>query len=162
MHFTDDSLLDPVALLITVGGALAVTRATFSREAILGAWSRLQEALGGGSTEEVEAERVVATFKRLARIQRVEGARALDRAAEQESDPFLRQAVQEFLSVQWRAGALQGRQEQEAFFVRADRATMTQDDIDNRRLIVEIGVAPVKPAEFVMFRIARTTADSKR
>jgi phage tail sheath protein FI len=37
---------------------------------------------------------------------------------------------------------------------------MTQDDIDNGRLICIIGVAPVKPAEFVIFRLAQSTADS--
>ena len=37
---------------------------------------------------------------------------------------------------------------------------MTQDDIDNGRLIVEIGISPVKPAEFVVFRIGQWTADA--
>jgi phage tail sheath protein FI len=48
-----------------------------------------------------------------------------------------------------------GSTEDEAFFVKCDRTTMTQDDIDNGRLIVVVGVAPVKPAEFVIFRIAQ-------
>ncbi len=42
-----------------------------------------------------------------------------------------------------------------SFFVKCDRSTMTQDDIDNGRLICIIGIAPVKPAEFVIFRIAQ-------
>jgi phage tail sheath protein FI len=45
----------------------------------------------------------------------------------------------------------------EAFFVKCDRTTMTQDDIDNGRLICLIGIAPVKPAEFVIFRISQKT-----
>ena len=45
-----------------------------------------------------------------------------------------------------------------AFFVRCDRTTMTQADIDAGRLICHIGVAPVKPAEFVIFRIQLNTA----
>ena len=49
----------------------------------------------------------------------------------------------------------------EAFFVRSDRTTMTQDDIDNGRLIMLIGVAPVKPAEFVIFRIAQVAKGSE-
>lgn len=53
----------------------------------------------------------------------------------------------------WRLGALFGRTEQEAFFITCDRTTMTQDDILNGRLICEIGIAPVRPAEFVIFRI---------
>jgi phage tail sheath protein FI len=50
----------------------------------------------------------------------------------------------------------------DAFFVKVDRTTMTQDDIDNGRLICLIGIAPVKPAEFVIFRIGQWTADAKR
>ena len=43
----------------------------------------------------------------------------------------------------------------EAFFVKCDRTTMTQNDIDSGRLIVVIGVAPARPAEFVILRIAQ-------
>lgn len=62
-----------------------------------------------------------------------------------------------FLRTVWRNGALMGSREDEAFFVRCDRTTMTQDDIDNGRLICLIGVAPVKPAEFVIFQITQKT-----
>ena len=48
----------------------------------------------------------------------------------------------------------------EAFFVNIGRDTMSQDDIDNGRLVCVIGVAPVKPAEFVIFRISQKTSDS--
>ncbi len=48
-----------------------------------------------------------------------------------------------------------GTTPEEAFFIKCDRSTMTQDDIDNGRLICIIGIAPVKPAEFVRFRIAQ-------
>ena len=47
-----------------------------------------------------------------------------------------------------------------AFFVKYDRTTMTQDDIDNGRLICLIGIAPVKPGEFVIFRITQKTAEA--
>ena len=50
---------------------------------------------------------------------------------------------------------------QEAFFVRCDRTTMTQADIDNGSLIMLIGIAPVKPAEFVIFRIGQWTGGSE-
>lgn len=73
----------------------------------------------------------------------------------------VKQSVTQFLTTQWRAGALMGTTPEEAFFVRVDRSTMTQDDIDNGRLIVLIGVAPTKPAEFVIFRIAQFTAGSE-
>jgi phage tail sheath protein FI len=59
--------------------------------------------------------------------------------------------------MQWRAGALQGRTECDAFFVKCDASTMTQDDILNGRLICAVGVAPLRPAEFVMFRIFQRT-----
>jgi phage tail sheath protein FI len=72
----------------------------------------------------------------------------------------VRGTVSEFLTRVWRDGALMGATAEQAFFVKADRSTMTQDDIDNGRLIVLIGVAPVKPAEFVIFRIAQYTGGS--
>ena len=74
----------------------------------------------------------------------------------------VRAAVEQFLLDQWRAGALQGPRPQDAFFVRCDRGTMTQADIDAGRLICEIGVAPVRPAEFVIFRIGQWTAEAQR
>ena len=67
-----------------------------------------------------------------------------------------------FLRTQWRLGALLGRKEEEAFFITCDRTTMTQDDILNGRLICEIGIAPVRPAEFVIFRIFQHTAEAQR
>lgn len=65
------------------------------------------------------------------------------------------QTITQFLTSVWKSGALMGATPEEAFFVKCDRTTMTQSDIDNGRLIVLIGVAPVKPAEFVIFRIAQ-------
>jgi phage tail sheath protein FI len=56
---------------------------------------------------------------------------------------------------------LQGATVDEAFFVRCGLDTMTQDDLDNGRLIGEIGIAPVKPAEFVTFRIRQNTRPSQ-
>lgn len=63
--------------------------------------------------------------------------------------------ITQFLTDVWRSGALMGTTAEEAFFVKCDRSTMTQNDIDNGRLIVLIGVAPTKPAEFVIFRLAQ-------
>lgn len=65
----------------------------------------------------------------------------------------VRDTIRLFLRAQWRSGALLGAKEEEAFFITCDPSTMTQDDIVNGRLICEIGVAPVRPAEFVIFRI---------
>jgi phage tail sheath protein FI len=69
------------------------------------------------------------------------------------------QAVTNFLDTVWRTGALEGVKQEEAFFVRCDRSTMTEDDIANGRLIVQIGIAPVKPAEFVIFRFRQKTRE---
>jgi len=71
----------------------------------------------------------------------------------------IRKVISDFLVTVWRTGALAGLIADEAFFVKADRTTMTQDDIDNGRLICIIGVAPARPAEFVIFRITRFTAE---
>ena len=71
----------------------------------------------------------------------------------------VRQTITNFLTTVWRSGALQGGKADEAFFVKCDHTTMTQDDIDNGRLICQIGIAPVKPAEFVIFRIQQKTLD---
>ncbi|MEW6572484.1 MAG: phage tail sheath family protein [Bacillota bacterium] len=73
----------------------------------------------------------------------------------------VRQSITEFLTRVWKDGALMGTTPEEAFFVKCDRTTMTQDDIDNGRLICIIGVAPVKPAEFVIFRIAQWQGGSE-
>jgi phage tail sheath protein FI len=71
----------------------------------------------------------------------------------------VRQSVTRFLLMQWRLGALQGSTAAEAFFVACDRSTMSQAEIDAGQLICEIGIAPVKPAEFVIFRIQQKTLD---
>ena len=70
----------------------------------------------------------------------------------------VRYAIVAFLETVWRNGALEGAEADQAFFVICDRSTMTQADIDNGRLICAIGVAPVKPAEFVIIRIGMKTA----
>lgn len=66
--------------------------------------------------------------------------------------------IEAFLATCWRDGALAGSSPDQAFFVECGPTTMTQDDIDNGRLICQIGIAPVKPAEFVIFRITQKTA----
>jgi phage tail sheath protein FI len=72
------------------------------------------------------------------------------------------QTIKDFLLVTWKSGALMGTKPEEAYFVRCDRTTMTQNDLDNGRLICLIGVAPTYPAEFVIFRIGQWTADAKQ
>jgi phage tail sheath protein FI len=74
----------------------------------------------------------------------------------------VKDTVRLFLRAQWRGGALFGKTEDEAFFITCDRTTMTQDDVLNGRLVCEIGIAPVRPAEFVIFRVFQHTAESQR
>jgi uncharacterized protein len=73
----------------------------------------------------------------------------------------IRETVSAFLYNEWVGGALLGSTQEEAYFVRCDRSTMTQADLDNGRLICLVGVAALKPAEFVIFRIGQKTADAK-
>ena len=72
----------------------------------------------------------------------------------------VRTAISNFLVTVWRTGALSGATSEEAFFVKCDRTTMTQGDIDSGRLISMIGVAPTRPAEFVIFRIGQKTMEA--
>ncbi len=67
--------------------------------------------------------------------------------------------INSFLRDMYRSGALVGSSEDEAFFVNIGRDTMTQQDIQNGRLICVIGVAPSRPAEFVIFRITQYMKD---
>lgn len=72
----------------------------------------------------------------------------------------VKRSLENFLTGVWRDGALVGNSPSDAYFVKIDSTTMTQDDIDNGRLICLIGVSPVKPAEFVIFRFTQFTAES--
>ena len=83
---------------------------------------------------------------------------------EPNADPLwakIRGTIIHFLISEWRSGALMGGRAEEAYFVRCDRSTMTQNDIDSGRLVVEVGVAPIKPAEFVILRFKLLTAEAR-
>ncbi|MFF7384791.1 phage tail sheath family protein [Streptomyces griseoluteus] len=67
----------------------------------------------------------------------------------------IRRNVSAFLTEEWRRGALFGRTAAEAFYVKCDRDNNPQESIDQGRVVCEIGVSPVKPAEFVVFRLAQ-------
>ncbi len=73
----------------------------------------------------------------------------------------VRNTITTFLYNEWRSGALVGSTPEQAYYVRCDRSTITQMDINTGRLVCEIGVAAIKPAEFVIFRIAQKTAESE-
>ena len=69
--------------------------------------------------------------------------------------------IENFLTVQWRAGALQGVKPEHAFYVRVGLgSTMTPLDILEGRMIVKIGMAVVRPAEFIVLKFAHKMAES--
>ena len=72
----------------------------------------------------------------------------------------VRTTISDFLDGLWRAGMLAGASRAEAFFVDIGPDTMTREDISNGRLICNIGIAPSKPAEFVVFRVTQFTAEA--
>ncbi|MDN5760699.1 MAG: phage tail sheath subtilisin-like domain-containing protein [Microlunatus sp.] len=67
----------------------------------------------------------------------------------------IRRTIAAFLVNEWRAGALFGSTPDEAFYVKCDSETNPSEGIDAGQVVCEIGVAPVKPAEFVIFRLAQ-------
>ncbi|WP_127582968.1 phage tail sheath subtilisin-like domain-containing protein [Paenibacillus koleovorans] len=71
----------------------------------------------------------------------------------------VQRTIDAFLMRVWRDGALAGSSPAEAYFIDIGRNTMTSDDINNGRLICVIGIAPVKPAEFVIFKITQKTSE---
>jgi phage tail sheath protein FI len=73
----------------------------------------------------------------------------------------VRRTVEDFLYNEWKSGRLMGLKAEEAYFVKCDRSTMTQNDIDNGRLICLVGVAPLRPAEFVIFRIGQKLLETR-
>lgn len=73
----------------------------------------------------------------------------------------IRRAVEDFLLNEWQSGRLPGSRPDAAFFVKCDRSTMTQADIDQGRLVCVVGVAVTRPAEFVIVRIGQWTADRR-
>ena len=68
--------------------------------------------------------------------------------------------ISAFLDTLWRSGMLAGATPEESYFVEIGASTMTQDDIRNGRLICNIGIAPSRPAEFVIFRVTQYTAEA--
>lgn len=71
----------------------------------------------------------------------------------------VQRTITNFLTTLWAGGALAGAAPTEAFFVDVSRNTMSPDDIANGRLICNIGVAPTKPAEFVVFKVTQMMGD---
>jgi len=69
--------------------------------------------------------------------------------------------VTAFLTILWRGGALMGATPEQAFFVKCDAETNTSDTIDLGMVITLVGIAPVKPAEFVIFRIQQTAGKTE-
>ncbi len=70
--------------------------------------------------------------------------------------------IENFLTLQWRGGALQGAKPEDAFFVHIGLGeTMSQDDVLNGKMIVEIGMAVVRPAEFIILRFSHIMQEAR-
>ncbi|MEV0679705.1 phage tail sheath subtilisin-like domain-containing protein [Actinosynnema sp. NPDC050436] len=69
----------------------------------------------------------------------------------------IRRTISSFLVTEWRKGALFGLTPDEAFYVKCDRETNPAESIDVGQVVCEVGIAPVKPAEFVIFRLAQVS-----
>ena len=72
----------------------------------------------------------------------------------------IRRNISAFLVNEWRNGALFGSRPEEAYYVKCDAETNTPESVDLGRVVCEIGIAPVKPAEFVVFRLAQFSGGS--
>ncbi|MFH8222682.1 phage tail sheath family protein [Streptomyces sp. NPDC018057] len=72
----------------------------------------------------------------------------------------IRRNISAFLVNEWRNGALFGQRPEEAYYVKCDEETNPPESVDVGRVICEIGIAPVKPAEFVIFRLAQFSSGS--
>jgi hypothetical protein len=70
--------------------------------------------------------------------------------------------IRAYLTLQWMAGALVGATREEAFFVKCDAENNPPEVIDAGRLVVDIGIAPSKPAEFIIFRIGQWAGGTEK
>jgi phage tail sheath protein FI len=70
----------------------------------------------------------------------------------------IRRDINAFLTILWQQGALMGATPEQAFFVKCDEETNTPEIIDAGQVVTIVGMAPVKPAEFVLFRIGQSAA----
>jgi phage tail sheath protein FI len=113
----------------------------------------------GARTRAADPEWKYVNVRRLALYIEESVYRGLQWAAFEPNDQALwtrvRAQIESFLITLWRQGAFPANKPEEAFFVRCGPDTMTQDDIDNGRLNVMVGIAPVRPAEFVLIRIGQ-------
>lgn len=82
-------------------------------------------------------------------------------AAQPNAEPLwsdIRRTANNYLQTLFLSGTFKGVEPEQAYFVRCDRTTMTQTDIDNGRAILLVGFAPIKPAEFTIIRLTLPTA----
>jgi phage tail sheath protein FI len=67
----------------------------------------------------------------------------------------IKRDISAFLNVVWRSGALFGKTPEEAYYVKCDEETNPKELRDLGYCVIEVGLAPVKPAEFVVFKISQ-------
>jgi phage tail sheath protein FI len=124
----------------------------FSREGV--------KLYGARTLAAAASENRYVNVKRLMMLIRLSIERGTGWVVFEPNDSFLwakiKRDVSAFLTILWRQGALMGATPEEAFFVKCDRETNPQETIDAGQVVTVIGVAPVKPAEFVIFKIGQT------
>lgn len=72
----------------------------------------------------------------------------------------VRNSIEQFLNTLWSCGMFSGATQEDSYFVEIGPSTMTEDDIRNGRLICNIGIAPIRPAEFLIFRVTQRTSEA--
>ncbi|WP_088283075.1 phage tail sheath C-terminal domain-containing protein [Kineosporia sp. A_224] len=117
---------------------------------------------GAGTLDDTGSERAYLPVRRLLSTIGQSLERGLTWTVFEPSDEALwstvRRTVEDYLQTLFRQGAFAGTTPDEAYFVRCDRTTTTQADLDAGRLVCLVGVAPLVPAEFVLLRVVQRTA----
>lgn len=131
-----------------------ITRRRFLVALLLAPWPRAAVASPQSKAQKAEAAYVAYVERELTQRTAFVSAQKNDAALWRQ----VCDVAAAFLMDEWRTGKLQGRKAAEAFYVRCDRQTMTQNDLDNGRCVVLVGVAVLRPAEFSVVRLKLQTA----
>ena len=122
------------------------------------------DCVWGANTLSADPEWKYINIRRLFIMVRVSIARATQWVVFEPNDKLLwgkvKRNVSAYLSNVWRTGALVGDSEDQAFYVKVDEENNPQSSIDAGELHIDIGIAPVKPAEFVIFTITQKSPQS--
>ena len=149
--------MPPRALNTQAGGQVALAPATSVLRFFPVQWNQI---LGTSRTSHATQSQYLSIRQLVAYIERSLD-QGLQWAVFEDNGPALwaavRSTIQGFLTNLWQSGSLVGNKPHDAFFVRCDQTTMTQNDIDSGRLVAIVGFAPLFPAEFIVLQITALT-----